>query len=95
MVYYAEIQSLEYETAQTVLFWDVLWQENFVYMNCETYLASEFAPKPTWPTDFEKSEIHKPNPEILQFKGRETPVFLLVFSIFPSNQAKLLESCFL
>ena len=61
------IQWLNYETDQTVLFWDILWQENFVYMNCETYLASKCAPKPPWPTGFEKSKIHWPNLEKLQF----------------------------
>ena len=82
-----EIQSLEYETEKTVLFWDILWHKNFVGMNCETNLASEYAPKPPWPTGFEKSKIPQPNPEILQFKGSKIWAFLLVFQHFP------LESC--
>ena len=56
-------------------------------MNCETNLASEYAPKPPWPTGFEKSKIPQPNPEILQFKGSKIWAFLLVFQHFP------LESC--
>ena len=81
------IQSLEYVTEKTVLFWDILWHKNFVGMNCETNLASEYAPKPPWPTGFEKSKIPQPNPEILQFKGSKIWAFLLVFQHFP------LESC--
>ena len=73
------VQSLEYETAQTVLFWDILWQENFVCMNCATYLALKCAPMPPWPTSFEKSKIHEPNLEKLQFKGSKIEGFLLVF----------------
>ena len=57
------VQSLEYETEKAVLFWDFLWHKNYVCMNCETNLASKFAPKPPWPTGFEKSKIHQPNPE--------------------------------
>ena len=71
--------SLEDETAQTVLFWDILWQENFVCMNCATYLALKCAPMPPWPTSFEKSKIHEPNLEKLQFKGSKIEGFLLVF----------------
>ena len=73
------LQSLYYETGQTVLFWDILWQENFVCMNCETYLALEYAHKPTWPTGFEKSKIHQPSLEKLQFKGSRIEAFLLDF----------------
>ena len=54
------IQSLYYETGQTVLFWDILWQENFVCMNCDTFLALEYVHKAAWPTGFEKSKIHQP-----------------------------------
>ena len=82
-----DLQSLEYETEKTVLFWDVLWHKNFVCKNCETNLDSECAPKPSWPTGFEKSKIHQPNPEKLQFKGSKIWAFLLVFQHFP------LESC--
>ena len=41
-----QIQSLEYETEKTVLFWDILCHKNFVGMNFETNLASEYAPNP-------------------------------------------------
>ena len=75
--FFFDIQSLEDETAQTVLFWDILWQENFVCMNCETYLSLECAPKPPWPPSFEKSKIHHPNPEKLQFKGSKIQAILL------------------
>ena len=68
------LQSLYYETGQTVLFWDILWQENFVCMNCETYLALEYAHKPTWPTGFEKSKIHQPSLEKLQYKGSKIEI---------------------
>ena len=63
------LQSLEYETEKTVLFWGVSWHKNFVCKNCETNLGSECAPKPPWPTGFEKSKIPQPNPEKLQFEG--------------------------
>ena len=43
--------------------------QNFFCMNCETNLASECAPKSPCLTGFEKSKIHQPNPEKLQFKG--------------------------
>ena len=33
---YLHIQSLEYETEKTVLFWDILWHKNIVCINCET-----------------------------------------------------------
>ena len=29
-------------------------------------ITSECVPEPSWPTDFEKSKIHQPNPEKLQ-----------------------------
>ena len=83
------VQSLEYETGKTVLFWDILWHKNFVCMNCETNLDSECAPKPPWPTGFEKSKLHQPNPEKLQFKGSKIPPFLLVFQHFPLKSSKI------
>ena len=64
-------------------------------MNCETYLALECAPKPPWPTGFEKSKIHQPNPEELQFKGSKIEAFLLVFEENAENWVKMLQSCFL
>ena len=81
------IKSLYYETGcgQTVLFWDILWHKNFVCMNCETYIALEYAHKPTWPTGFEKSEIHQPYLEKLQFSGSKIGAFLGNFSHFPSK----------
>ena len=96
--WYFEVQSLYYETGQTVLFWDILWQENFVCMNCGTYLALEYAHKPTWPTGFEKSEIHQPNLEKSQFKGSRIEAFLLDFEgkceKLPKNAPILLpENC--
>ena len=81
MVGFRHLQSLEYETAKTVLFWDILWQENFVCMSCETYLALKCAPMPPWPTSFEKSKIYEPNLEKLQFKGSKIEGFLLVFEV--------------
>ena len=65
-------------------------------MNCDTYLALEFAHKPAWPTGFEKSKIHQPYLEKLQFSVSKIEVFLVIFFwIFPQNQAKMLQSCFL
>ena len=84
-----EIQSLEYETEKTVLFWSILWHKNFVCKNCETNLGSECAPKPSWPTGFEKSKIHQPNPKKLQFKGSKIWAFLLVFQHFPLKSRKI------
>ena len=57
------LQSLEYETGQIGVFWDILWHKHFVCKNCETYLALECALKLPWPTGFEKSKIDQPNPE--------------------------------
>ena len=71
-----KVQSLYHETGQTVLFWDILWYKNFVCMNCDTYLASEYAHKPTWPTGFEKSKIYQPYLEKLQFSGSKIGAFL-------------------
>ena len=34
-----------YETGQTILFWDILWQKNFVCMNCDIFLALEHDPQ--------------------------------------------------
>ena len=48
-------------------------------MNCETCSASGCAPKPPWPTSFEKSKIHYPKPEKLQFKGRKIQANFLDF----------------
>ena len=76
----AILQSLEIETEQAVLFWDILWYKTFVCMNCELYLSLEYAHKPPWPTGFEKSKIHQPNPENLQFKGSEIGAFLHDFT---------------
>ena len=45
-------------------------------MNCENNLASKCSPKPPWPTGFEKSKIHHPNPEKLQFKGSKIQAIL-------------------
>ena len=94
----AIVQSLYYETWQTVLFWDILCYKNFVCMNCETYLALEYAHKPTWPTGFEKSKLHQPNLEKLQFKGSRIEAFLLDFEgkceKLPKNAPILLpENC--
>ena len=74
------LQSLEYETEKTVLFWDILWHKNFVCMNCVTNLASECAPKSPWPTGFEKSKIHQPNPEKFQFEGSKIQAIFLDFT---------------
>ena len=73
------LQSLEIETEQIVLFWDILWYRNFVCMNCELYLGLQCACKPSWPTGFEKSKIHQPNPEKLQVGGSKIGAFLLDF----------------
>ena len=89
------LQSLYYETVQTVLFWDILRQKTFVCMNCEIYLVLEYANKPSWPTGFEKSEIHQPNHEKLQFYQIKIEAFLLNFQDFSQNQAKMPQSCFL
>ena len=43
------LQSLYYEIEKTVLVWDILWHKNIVCMNCEIYLALEYAHKPAWP----------------------------------------------
>ena len=61
------VQSLQYETEKIGVFWEFLWHKNVICMNCETYTSLECAPKPVWPTGFEKSEIHQLNLEILQF----------------------------
>ena len=84
-----DLQSLEYETEKTVLFWDVLWHKNFVCKNCETNLDSECAPKPSWPTGFEKSKIPQPNREKLQFKVCKIPASLLVFQHFSLKSCKI------
>ena len=85
MIGKVELQSLYYETGQIVLFWDILCQENFVCMNCDTFLALEYAHKPIWPTGFEKSEIHQPYFEELQFSGSKIEAFLGNVSHFPSK----------
>ena len=56
-----------------------MWHINFVCKNCETNLGSECAPKPPWPTSFEKFKIHQPNPEKLQFKGSKIQANFLDF----------------
>ena len=71
----SHLQSLNYETDQTSVFWEFLWHQIFVYMNCETCISSECAPKPPWPTCFEKSKIYQPNLEILQFIGSKIEAF--------------------
>ena len=53
--------------------------KSFVCKNCLTNLVSECAPKPPWPTGFEKSKIHHPKPEKLQFKGRKIQANFLDF----------------
>ena len=58
-------------------------------MNCETNFASEYAPKPPWPTGFEESRIPQPNPEELQFKGIKIWAFLLVFQHFPLELSQI------
>ena len=72
-----DVQSLEFETEKTVLFWDIFWHKNFVCMNCETNSVSECAPKPPRPTSFKKSNMHQPNTEKFQFKGSKIRAFLL------------------
>ena len=64
-------------------------------MNCVTYLALECAPKPPWPTGFEKSKIRQPNLEKFQFEGSKLRAFLLDFKEIAKIQAKILKSCFL
>ena len=58
-------------------------------MNCLTNFASKCAPKPSWPTGFEKSRIHQPNPEKLQFIGSKIWAFLLIFQHFPLKLRKI------
>ena len=87
-----EIQSLEIETEQTELFWDISWNETFVCMNCALCLASEYDHKPPWPTGFEKSKIHQPSPEKLQFWGSKITAILLDSKGNSKNQAKMLQS---
>ena len=48
-------------------------------MNCETKLASECAPKPPWPTGFERLKIHHSNLEKLLFKCSKIEAILLAF----------------
>ena len=48
-------------------------------MNCETCIALECAPKSPWHTGFEKSKIHQPNPEELQFEWSKIEAFLIDF----------------
>ena len=73
------VQSLEYETGRTVVFWNIFWPKYFVCMKCETHLALECAPKPAWPTGFEKSDIGQPNLMKLKFKGSKIEAFLVGF----------------
>ena len=74
-----EIQWLYYESTIIGVFWDYLWHKSFVCMICEIYLALECAQKPSWPTGFEKSKIHQPNLEELQFEGSKIEAILLIF----------------
>ena len=55
-------------------------------MNCETNLALECTAKPP---GFEKSKLHQPNPEKLQFKGSKIWAFLLVFQHFPLESSQI------
>ena len=57
-------------------------------MNCEIYLALNYAHMPPWPTGFEKSKIHQPNLKKLQFKGSKIEAFLLYFQDNPSKSSK-------
>ena len=57
-------------------------------MNCEHYLALECALMPPWPTSFEKSKIHEPNLQKLQFEGSKIEAFLLDFQHFSSKISK-------
>ena len=57
-------------------------------MNCDAFLGLEHAPKPPWPTGFEKSKIHQPNLEKLQFEGSKIEAFLLDFQHFSSKISK-------
>ena len=75
----SHIQSLQNESTILGVFWEFLWHKNFVCKNCETTLALEFAHMPSWPTAFEKSEIHQSNLEKLQFEGSKIEGFLLDF----------------
>ena len=68
--------------------WGFLWHKIFVCMNCETYIALEYAHKPAWPTDFERSKIHQPYLEKLQFSRSKIGAFLGNFSHFPSKSSK-------
>ena len=72
-----ELQSLEIENEQTVLFWDNLWHKIFLCMNWEHYIDLEYAQEPPWPNGFEK--IYKPNPENLHVKRVRIEAFLLDF----------------
>ena len=62
-----KVQWLYYESIIIGVFWDFLWHKSFVCIICEIYVALEYAHKPPWPTGFEKSKIHQPNLEKLQF----------------------------
>ena len=66
-------------------FWDILWHENFVSMNCETSL---FDPQ-------HMRNIKYINPILRDYNFKETRLkpFWLIFSIFPQNQTKVLQSC--
>ena len=61
-------------------------------MNCETNLASKCAAKPPWPTGFEKSKVHQPNPGKLQFKWNKIQAILHDFKKNVEKEAKMLES---
>ena len=74
-----ELQWLQNESTILGVFWEFLWHKNFVCMICETNLALECAHKSSWPTAFEKSKIHQPNLEKLQFEGSKIEGFLLDF----------------
>ena len=89
------VQWLNYETDQTGVFWEFSWNQIFVCIICETCIALECAPKPPWPTGFEKSKISQPNPEKLQFKGSKIQAIWLDLRENAEKQAKMPKSFFL
>ena len=80
-------------TVTVIWNWDFSWLKDFVFMNCETYLALECFPKCPWSTAFEKSKIHQPNLEKLQFKGSKIEAFSLFLWKNSENRTKMLQSC--
>ena len=78
--HFCVLQWLQNESTILGVFWEFLWHKNCVCMNCETNLALECAHKSSWPTAFEKSKIHQPNLEKLQFEGCKILPFLIDFN---------------